>query len=102
MSAEQALACALAVSKLASSTSVKTGVSRRAPEQARLTSREVEVAALIARGQSNRQIARTLVIALSTAERHVANILNRLALRSRTAIALWAVEHRLEGRTNGA
>lgn len=61
-----------------------------------LTRREQEVAVLIAGGRSNRQIAQTLVIAVSTAERHVANILNKLALQSRTEVALWAVAHGLE------
>jgi DNA-binding NarL/FixJ family response regulator len=58
-----------------------------------LTLREREVAQLIARGYSNRQIAEELVIASSTAERHVANILTKLKVRSRAEIAVWAVEH---------
>jgi DNA-binding NarL/FixJ family response regulator len=57
-----------------------------------LTSREREVAGLIARGCSNRQIAQELVIAVSTAERHVANILSKLNLESRTQVAAWANE----------
>jgi predicted ATPase/DNA-binding CsgD family transcriptional regulator len=52
-----------------------------------LSRRELEVAALIARGRTNREIAQELVIAVSTAERHVANILQKLDLRSRTEIA---------------
>lgn len=64
-------------------------------EQGLLTPREREVAALIACGQSNREIAQRLVITLSTTERHVANILSKLALRSRTEAALWAVAHGL-------
>jgi DNA-binding NarL/FixJ family response regulator len=60
-----------------------------------LTRREQEVAALIASGRTNREIAETLVITLSTAERHVANILSKLALRSRTEVALWGVEQEL-------
>jgi predicted ATPase/DNA-binding CsgD family transcriptional regulator len=58
-----------------------------------LTHREREVIQLIVRGHSNREIADTLVIASSTAERHVANILAKLSLRSRTETAVWAVEH---------
>jgi predicted ATPase/DNA-binding CsgD family transcriptional regulator len=58
-----------------------------------LTAREWEIVNLVTRGQTNREIADSLVIALSTAERHVANILNKLQLRSRTELALWAVEH---------
>jgi non-specific serine/threonine protein kinase len=56
----------------------------------RLTRRERQVAACIARGLSNRQIAAELVITTSTTERHVANILNKLAMRSRAQIAAWA------------
>jgi len=57
-----------------------------------LTGREREVAALIAQGKSNREIADELVISAATAERHVANILSKLGLSSRTQIAVWAVE----------
>lgn len=60
-----------------------------------LTAREREVAALIAHGLSNRQIAERLVIATGTAERHVANILSKLHVDSRSQIAAWAVEHDL-------
>jgi non-specific serine/threonine protein kinase len=52
----------------------------------------VEVASLIAHGLTNRQIADHLVVAPSTAERHVANILTKLDLSSRTKIAAWAIE----------
>jgi DNA-binding NarL/FixJ family response regulator len=63
--------------------------------QVRLTARELQVAACIARGLSNRQIAADLVIAPSTTERHVANILNKLSMRSRAEIAAWATRHGL-------
>jgi class 3 adenylate cyclase/DNA-binding CsgD family transcriptional regulator len=56
-----------------------------------LSAREHEVVALIARGYSNRQIAEELIIAEGTAVRHVANILNKLNLRSRAQVAVWAV-----------
>jgi class 3 adenylate cyclase/DNA-binding CsgD family transcriptional regulator len=55
-----------------------------------LTGRERDVVALIARGYSNRQIAETLVVASSTVERHVANVLSKLNLSSRTQVAAWA------------
>ncbi|HEY3064084.1 MAG TPA: response regulator [Chloroflexota bacterium] len=58
-----------------------------------LSAREHEVVALIARGHSNRQIAEELIIAEGTAVRHVANILNKLNLRSRAQVAVWAVTH---------
>src|SRR5215472_13153340 len=60
-----------------------------------LTPRELEIARLVARGHSNRRIADELVIASSTAERHVANILAKLKMRSRTEIAVWVAEHGL-------
>jgi predicted ATPase/DNA-binding CsgD family transcriptional regulator len=64
-----------------------------APPTSPLTRREREVATLVARGASNRQIAGELVIAERTAERHLENILAKLRLQSRTQVALWAVEH---------
>lgn len=57
-----------------------------------LTRREQEVAALVARGLTNRQIAQRLVIAEGTAERHLANIARKLGFSSRTQVAVWAVE----------
>jgi len=60
-----------------------------------LTRRELEVATRIARGFSNRQIAEDLVITLSTTERHVANILGKLQMRSRSQVAAWVVERGL-------
>jgi DNA-binding NarL/FixJ family response regulator len=62
---------------------------------AMLSRREQEVANRIARGLSNRQIAADLVIAISTTERHVANILNKLGMRSRSQVAAWAAQHAL-------
>jgi len=56
-----------------------------------LTAREQEVAGLLARGLSNRQIADELVISLHTAQRHVENILSKLAFSSRTQVAAWAI-----------
>jgi non-specific serine/threonine protein kinase len=57
-----------------------------------LTLREREVAALIARGLTNRDIASQLVVTARTAETHVQNILNKLGFTSRAQIAAWAVE----------
>lgn len=69
------------------------------PEAARLNAslskRERELAALLALGLSNRQIAEELTISVATVERHVANILGKLGYRSRTQIAAWAVDQRL-------
>lgn len=60
-----------------------------------LTRREIEVATLIGRGLSNRQIAETLSISIATVERHTANIFNKLGLRGRAQVAVWAAEQGL-------
>jgi DNA-binding NarL/FixJ family response regulator len=60
----------------------------------RLTRREREVALLVARGLTNRQIALELSVSRSTANNHVARILRKLGLRSRTQIATWVTERR--------
>jgi DNA-binding NarL/FixJ family response regulator len=58
-----------------------------------LTSREREVAILVARGLTNRQIAQELVLSEHTVITHVRNILKKLNLRSRTQLTLWITEH---------
>jgi DNA-binding CsgD family transcriptional regulator len=60
-----------------------------------LTAREREVATLIARGKTNREIADLLVISERTAEGHVNNILGKLGFTSRAQIAAWVVEQGL-------
>lgn len=55
----------------------------------RLTAREHEVAALVAEGLTNRQIAERLLISPATARTHVGHILDKLGLRSRVQIATW-------------
>jgi DNA-binding CsgD family transcriptional regulator len=56
-----------------------------------LTPREREVAALLADGLSNGEIARRLYISTKTASVHVSNILAKLDMTSRTEVATWAV-----------
>ncbi len=50
------------------------------------------MAALIARGLSNREIAEALVISESTAEVHVKRILGKLHFKSRSQVATWATQ----------
>lgn len=61
----------------------------RAGDPARLTRREREIAALVARGMSNKDIAAALVIGTRTVESHVENILVKLGFTSRTQVASW-------------
>lgn len=60
-----------------------------------LTGREVEVLQLVARGLSNRQIAKNLTITESTVRNHMSNILSKLHLASRTQAALYALQEGL-------
>jgi ATP/maltotriose-dependent transcriptional regulator MalT len=60
-----------------------------------LTRREVEVIGLVARGKTNRAIASELAISERTVDRHVSNILMKLALPTRSAATGYAYEHGL-------
>ena len=62
------------------------------PSVADLTPRELEVARLVARGLTNRQVAETLVITEKTAANHVQHVLDKLDLRSRSQLAARASE----------
>jgi len=55
-----------------------------------LTDREMEVLKLIAKGQSNSEIAENLVISVNTVKGHVSNILSKLHLADRTQAAVFA------------
>ncbi|MFF9564117.1 ATP-binding protein [Leifsonia sp. NPDC014704] len=74
----------------------RTGIpdSSRTPE---LTPREGQVAALVADGASNKEIARQLFVSIRTVETHVQNALVKLGLRSRTELALWHREQLSRG-----
>jgi two-component system nitrate/nitrite response regulator NarL len=79
---------------------VQRGASPRAPTPAsdldKLTPREREILACLARGESNKLIARVLDLAESTVKIHVQNILKKLDLSSRVQAAVFAVEHGLD------
>lgn len=57
-----------------------------------LSEREIEVLQLMARGQSNKQIARQLGVEENTIRTHVHNILHKLGTPSRTQAALFALQ----------
>ncbi|HSV69464.1 MAG TPA: LuxR C-terminal-related transcriptional regulator, partial [Methylibium sp.] len=64
-----------------------------APALALLSPREREVLNRIAAGDSNKLIARVFELSPHTVKRHVANILDKLALASRGQAAAWYREH---------
>ena len=66
------------------------------PEREKLTPRERETMVCLARGESNKEIARNLDVAESTIKIHVQNILKKLNLSSRVQIAVYAVEHGMD------
>jgi len=60
-----------------------------------LNPREWEVAVLVARGLTNRQISDELSVSEKTIHNHVRKILKKLGLRSRAQVATWVTERRL-------
>lgn len=66
-----------------------------AAEPDKLTPREREIIVMLARGVSNKEIARTLDLAESTVKIHVQGILRKLNMTSRVQAAVYAVEHGL-------
>lgn len=62
-----------------------------------LTLREREVIKLIAEGNTNKMIARSLSISVKTVEKHRGNLMKKLDLHSASKITAYAIEHRLTG-----
>ena len=60
-----------------------------------LTEREMEVLNLVVQGQSNQQIADTLVISLATVKAHISNILSKFQVSSRSEAIAFAIKHKL-------
>jgi DNA-binding NarL/FixJ family response regulator len=65
------------------------GLRQRPTSGERLTPREQRVAALVAGGWTNREIAQALHISPGTAGRHLANIFLKLGFHSRAQVASW-------------
>lgn len=80
--------------------SVRTPPATAAPaiDKERLTPREREILAFLARGASNKEIARSLDLAESTVKIHMQSILKKLNLVSRVQAAVYAVENGLCSR----
>jgi len=79
---------------------VRAGGTAAAPPA--LSPREREILAFLARGASNKEIARDLDVAESTVKIHVQHILRKLDLTSRVQAAVWAVEHGIAARQLGS
>jgi DNA-binding NarL/FixJ family response regulator len=60
-----------------------------------LSAREVEVLRLVGRGATNQEIADTLVITEATVKSHIGHILDKLDLRDRAAMIVFAFDHSL-------
>jgi two-component system, NarL family, response regulator LiaR len=73
---------------------VRQATVRRRPLD-QLSPRELEVLAGLARGRSNRQIARVLQISEETVKAHVSSILAKLGLADRTQAAIFGLQQRL-------
>lgn len=78
-----------------SSENASIGINKNAKNTYGLTDREIEVLALIVEGMGNEQIAKKLVITLSTAKAHVHNILQKLYVENRTQATIQAVKEGL-------
>lgn len=72
------------------------GRSADSPGIDRLTAREREILRHLARGESNKTIARNLGITEGTTKVHVKNLLKKMEFRSRVEAAVWAVQNELK------
>ncbi len=68
---------------------------RRAALPTSLSTRELEVLRELVRGAGNKEIAAALHIAPATVKRHLENLYEKTGLRTRAAIAVWAMQHDL-------
>jgi DNA-binding NarL/FixJ family response regulator len=66
-----------------------------------LTDREVDVLRLVARGNSNKQIAQALHISEATVHTHLINVYGKIAVSTRSGATLFALEHDLVQISSG-
>lgn len=62
----------------------------------KLSPRQEQIAALVAQGKSNKEIALELKLTYSTIDSHMCSIFRKLGCVNRTVLALWAVQRRGE------
>jgi ATP/maltotriose-dependent transcriptional regulator MalT len=106
LSLDDAVAAALAITDTDEPTDVSPPDVAPGPQaddaRSMLTERELEVARLIARGHSNKQIAEALVVTEGTAANHVHNVLGKLGFGSRAQVAAWWVSTAHDADGSGA
>ncbi len=95
MSGEAAVQLALAPTLREPNRALRSSGRKAGQSGAALSPREQEVAVLLARGLSNRQIAGELVITERTVATHIEHMLGKLGYASRHQVAAWASEHAL-------
>jgi predicted ATPase/DNA-binding CsgD family transcriptional regulator len=95
MSADAAVRLALAPKPRERNHTIRSPRRKAGQPVAALSPREPEVAVLLARGLSNRQIAGELVITERTVATHIEHMLGKLGYASRHQVAAWASEHGL-------
>ena len=68
-----------------------------------LTAREAEVLRLVAKGQSNKEIAAELVLSVRTVERHITNLYGKIDARGKADATAYAIHHgpRVAARLRG-
>jgi DNA-binding NarL/FixJ family response regulator len=81
-------------------TAIEVGHDAIAP--AGLSQRELEVLRLVARGHSNKEIARELTLSVRTVQNHLANIFRKLEINDRISAALYAIGRGITAPDGGA
>ncbi|MCL6586045.1 MAG: response regulator transcription factor [Anoxybacillus sp.] len=68
---------------------------KREPVTIPLTPRELAITQLVGEGKTNKEIAETLHLSVGTVKNHITQILQKLELRDRTQLAIYAIKHDL-------
>ncbi|HHU20530.1 MAG TPA: response regulator transcription factor [Bacilli bacterium] len=68
---------------------------RRQEADPTLTERELDIIVGVGQGLSNKEIAEELFLSIGTVKNHISVILDKLALRDRTQLAIYAVRHQI-------
>ena len=89
----------LAVGEADELTAGATGAGSRGRADGGLTKREQQIAALVASGLSNREIAEKLVISKRTVDAHVDHIFAKLGISSRVQLTVWLRERLPQARS---